>query len=228
MLPASLLSAQSATAHFNKGNGYYHQGQYEKAVEEYSRAIGINPNDVDALNNRGITYNIMGLYDHAVKDFTKVLKLAPEELFAYQSRAITYSAMEKYRDAYKDYEAVLKLNPSFSYSHFALLYTSFYLTKKEFKLQYLQFQAAKESFKEKEWLYLMASYITKEIKLKDLLAAAGDEPELLSDAYFTAGFVHLTKRQKRKAKAYFIKCRELGLQGNTEYFLTLNELKKLK
>lgn len=224
----ALLSAQSGTAHYNRGNAYFQKGLYEKAVEEYSKAISIDSSDIDALNNRGITYNILGLYDHAVKDFTRVVTLAPNEIFTYQSRAITYSAMERYREAFKDYETVLKLSPDFVYSYFALLYTSYYLSRKEFKAQYTLFKAQKELFKEREWEYLLASYITREIKLKELLAAAGDDPELLSDAYFTAGFVYLSKRWKRKAKEYFLKCREVGLEGNTEYFLCLNELKKLK
>ncbi len=43
--------------------------QYEKALENYNKAIELNPNDADTCENRGLTYVEMGKYEEAAKDF---------------------------------------------------------------------------------------------------------------------------------------------------------------
>ena len=48
--PASLRSA----AYYNLGNIRFQQNQYRQAVENYRKAVGLNPRDADALNNLAV------------------------------------------------------------------------------------------------------------------------------------------------------------------------------
>ena len=54
-----------------RGATYYQIGDYDRAIEDYSKAIELNANYVDAYLNRGITYNDKGDYDRAIEDYTK-------------------------------------------------------------------------------------------------------------------------------------------------------------
>ena len=53
----ALKDIDSADAHYNAGNAYAKLGQADKAIEEYSKSIQINPKHVDALHNKKIVEN---------------------------------------------------------------------------------------------------------------------------------------------------------------------------
>ncbi len=45
-----------ADAYYNRGVTFFTQGQYDLAISDYNKAIGINPNDADPYSNRGLVY----------------------------------------------------------------------------------------------------------------------------------------------------------------------------
>ncbi len=50
------LDSQNANAFYNRGWIYVYKGEFEKAVEDYTRAININKRHTDAYYNRGLIY----------------------------------------------------------------------------------------------------------------------------------------------------------------------------
>ena len=46
----------------NRGKAKKNLAEYEKAVEDYDRAIEINPDNANAFNNRGIAKGMLGKY----------------------------------------------------------------------------------------------------------------------------------------------------------------------
>jgi len=50
-----------------KGNRYYKQGEYKKAIDCYDKAIKINPKDAMAWNNKGNVYS-------ELKEFAKAIE----------------------------------------------------------------------------------------------------------------------------------------------------------
>lgn len=53
-----IVSSQTnnAQAHRNRGMEYLNNGDYDRAITEFSQAIRINANDADAHFNRGVAY----------------------------------------------------------------------------------------------------------------------------------------------------------------------------
>ena len=47
------------------------------AIDDYTRAIDLNPNYVEAYNNRGAIYNNIREPELAIADFDKVIELDP-------------------------------------------------------------------------------------------------------------------------------------------------------
>ena len=71
-----------AGAYNNRGNAYGDRGDYDRAIDDYNKAIKRNPN-ADAYYNRGIVYGDKGDYDRAIDDYNKVIELNPNYADAY-------------------------------------------------------------------------------------------------------------------------------------------------
>ena len=73
------------------GDKYLADGQKEKAIEAYSKAIQIDPNCKKAYLSRAMCYNETDQPEKAVKDFSMAIRLDPRGgAYAYDQRAILY------------------------------------------------------------------------------------------------------------------------------------------
>ena len=50
-------------AYYNRGNAYASKGDFDQAIDDYTKAIELKPDLVDAYHNRGIAYDKQGDYD---------------------------------------------------------------------------------------------------------------------------------------------------------------------
>ena len=82
-------SAQQETSPelvFQQGNFLMTIGQMDRAIEAYSRAIELDPNDAMAYTNRGNAHGDKGDLDLAIADYTKAIELDPNDTVGlYQS-----------------------------------------------------------------------------------------------------------------------------------------------
>jgi len=73
------------------GDKYLAEGNREKAIAAYSKAIGIDPNCLNAYLSRAMCYNETNQPEKAIKDFSAAIKLDPRgSAYAYDQRAILY------------------------------------------------------------------------------------------------------------------------------------------
>ena len=81
------------------------------ALEAYTVAIEINPQNAAAYYNRAVAHYGLGNYQEAVDDFTKAIELEPKNGKAYYNRAIVYGALGRNKDAIEDGTKAIELNP---------------------------------------------------------------------------------------------------------------------
>ena len=62
----------------NRGDFYQQQGEFDRAVEDYDRAIMANPEDFEAYNQRGTVRLIMGEPERAIPDYDKAIAVNPK------------------------------------------------------------------------------------------------------------------------------------------------------
>lgn len=72
---------KDAVLHKISGISNYMTGEYEKAIEAFSRVLVINPSDVDSLSYRGNIYFKKGDFKNAQKDYEEALKLVHESFY---------------------------------------------------------------------------------------------------------------------------------------------------
>jgi tetratricopeptide (TPR) repeat protein len=82
-----------AEAYNNRGVTYYGQGDLERAISDYSKAIEMNPNDVVAYYNRASAYCDYKKPDQAIDDYDRILEINPD--FADTSQKRTYLLRKK-------------------------------------------------------------------------------------------------------------------------------------
>ncbi len=86
-------------------------GKPEKALEDFNRAIKIDPQLAGGYLGRANTLNIMGRYEESLEDYGTVLEIDPKLANAYINRGSAYSHLEEYEKAIADYEKGLALDP---------------------------------------------------------------------------------------------------------------------
>jgi tetratricopeptide (TPR) repeat protein len=93
------------------GASNLNRGRTERALEDFNRAIKVDPTHQDGYLGRADTLNTMGLYEESLKDYNKALEIKPTLAKAYVNRAIAYSHLGQYEKAIADYEKGLELDP---------------------------------------------------------------------------------------------------------------------
>jgi tetratricopeptide (TPR) repeat protein len=58
-----------------KGDILYKLGKFNEAIEQFTLAININPNDKYAFNNRGLSFCSVEKYDSAIDDWNSAMKI---------------------------------------------------------------------------------------------------------------------------------------------------------
>ena len=108
--PATLISAQD---YFMQGDYNYEQGECDRAITDYSRAIELNPNLAEAYNNRAYIYMVKKDYAAALPDLDHAIQLRPNYVNAWMNRGDIYNYYYEinYERAVANYDQVLSIDP---------------------------------------------------------------------------------------------------------------------
>src|SRR5262245_6009149 len=81
----SLLEKDLAAAFAIRGSAHRARGELKRAVEDYDRAVRLNPHDADVFFRRGVAHGMAGDLDRAIGDFDHAIKLEPDHVGALYS-----------------------------------------------------------------------------------------------------------------------------------------------
>jgi tetratricopeptide (TPR) repeat protein/S1-C subfamily serine protease len=116
--------APRAAWYVNRGILYRRQQKYELALDDYNKAIELNPNHANAYNNRGNLYQDLQKYELALDDFNKAIEINPNFAILYYNRGGLYYNQQKYELALSDINKAIELNPNYAEAYYnrGLLY----------------------------------------------------------------------------------------------------------
>jgi tetratricopeptide (TPR) repeat protein len=101
-------------AYYNRGIAFDRAGQFNKAIEDYDKAIALFPSHFEAYNNRGMAFEKIDQLNRALEDFGSAIAVNPSYYQAYYNRAIIFERIGQYDRAIEDYDRTIALNPSYS------------------------------------------------------------------------------------------------------------------
>jgi eukaryotic-like serine/threonine-protein kinase len=101
--------------------------QHDLALQEFQKALAINPRDPDALIGTADAYERMGRAGDAEATYKKAIALRPDYWDSYNSLGNFYDRQGRYAEAVAEYKKVIELTPdnATAYSNLGAEYTSF-------------------------------------------------------------------------------------------------------
>ncbi len=107
-----VLTEEEASALVSRGEVWLMKGEYDKAIADCSKAIGIDPNCDWAFANRGLAWLMKGDYEKAIADLTKTIEINPNHDWALASRGAAWLMKGDYDKAIADCSRAIEIDPS--------------------------------------------------------------------------------------------------------------------
>ena len=98
------------TVYLNRGLSYKDIGKYKEAIEDFSHAIGINPNYLDAYIQRGEVYLYLKQYSNGISDFTKAIEIDPYNPEGFYKRGNAYYDIGDFKKAVEDFTSSIAID----------------------------------------------------------------------------------------------------------------------
>ncbi len=103
--------AQTQKEIFDSGVLLFKKGEYQNAIDAFSKLIEIAPDHADAYKNRGVSYMKLQKFDLAIKDFEIAKELFPELKGLYSNLGVAWYYKKEYAKAIKSYDIELEMAP---------------------------------------------------------------------------------------------------------------------
>ncbi|MGH7835405.1 MAG: tetratricopeptide repeat protein, partial [Candidatus Binatia bacterium] len=97
--------------HLDQGRSYHEKGDYNRAIDEFTRAIELEPNRAGYYNLRGVSYSARNDHDQAIADYSAAIKLEPGNAVMHCNRGVSYYRKRDYDRARADIARGIDLDP---------------------------------------------------------------------------------------------------------------------
>ena len=95
----------------NRGWAKRKQGDHTGAMEDFTHAIELKPDDAYGYKNRAGVKRELRDYDGAIEDYIQAIKLKPDDADAYLGRGMAKVGFDDHLAAIEDFTTVIKLKP---------------------------------------------------------------------------------------------------------------------
>src|SRR5262249_8623409 len=102
-----LIDKGEVWAYYRRAQIYFWNGNYDRAIEDFSAFIHQNPYSDKGLNERGLSYAKKGEYDRAIADYTEAIRLNREPVGPYINRGSAYETKGELDKALADFREAL-------------------------------------------------------------------------------------------------------------------------
>jgi tetratricopeptide (TPR) repeat protein len=106
-----LAQNPTAVAYNTRGTIWNERGEHDRAIEDFSKAIRLDPSIKQFYNNRGVAWDDKAHYEEAIADYDRAIELDPRYSLVFNNRGNAWSALQDYGRAIADYSEAIRLDP---------------------------------------------------------------------------------------------------------------------
>ena len=114
------IKPKLAKAYFNRGNSYLGKKNYDKAIDNYNKAIEYKCDFAEAYFKMGYSYACKQDYTEALKWFNKAVDLNPKEIQAWDCKGDMHHYKGELDNAIKCYSNIIHLDSKHANSHYKI------------------------------------------------------------------------------------------------------------
>jgi tetratricopeptide (TPR) repeat protein len=111
-------TGESLFARNNLGNALAAEGRFDEAVDQFQRALRIDPNDSDAVYNLGNALARQGNFEAAGKQLEYALQINPRNAMAAYDLGNVRARQGRFDEAMNQFERALKTDPGLAKAHY--------------------------------------------------------------------------------------------------------------
>lgn len=115
-----VLKGKLSNLHANIGDIYRNLGLFPHAIDEYNKALTLNPNYIDIRTKLGISHRENGELAKSLTELKKVIKQEPKYIDAHIQLGVSYYSAKKLPMAIKEWKDALKRDPENEYAQMYL------------------------------------------------------------------------------------------------------------
>lgn len=119
-----LKTTNDADGIITRARSYRWSSEFQKALDDYTAAIKLKPDTIDAYLERSACYRQLKSPDKALEDCNKAIAIDPKSADAYYYRGSAYFDTKRYETAVEDYTRAILYKPDYAdaYRDRAVLY----------------------------------------------------------------------------------------------------------
>jgi lipoprotein NlpI len=102
-----------ADAFTSRGTAFAITGEQKRAIQDFDRALTLEPDRILVLGYRGSAFFSEGDYDRAIADYDRAVQLDPDYVDAFYGRASAWRAKGDNDRAIADYSRAIALDPKY-------------------------------------------------------------------------------------------------------------------
>jgi len=227
-----LADRAKAEQFFESGATKSSNGGKASAIADYTRAITLDPKNVNAYNNRGTEKQSAGDMAGALADFSRAIEINPLEPDPYYNRGAIYFLKHDWKKALSDLRRHDELNEEDEDAPPLIWAAQARLGEKEAADRGLSSFAVDHPEQANPFYTKLDNFLLGKTSEQDLLAAADSleekkRPEQRGEAWYYVGLKRLLNNDKAGAAEAFRKAVATGEKATNEYDFAEAELKDL-
>jgi len=107
---------QQSITYRTRGSAYFYKSDYERAIQDYTQAVKLDPQNAEAFDNRCWTNATTNKLQDALKDCNESLRLRPNFASTTDTLGFVYLKLGQFDRAIATYSAALQIDPKSVYS----------------------------------------------------------------------------------------------------------------
>jgi tetratricopeptide (TPR) repeat protein len=112
-----VLAPDAAPLYNSRGSAYHDRGDLDQAIADYTKAIEIDPLNVEGYINRGAAHLSKNQMDLAISDYNKSIEISPRYAEAYNNRGLVYMSKGQLDQAISDFNKSIEINPRYAIAY---------------------------------------------------------------------------------------------------------------